>query len=142
MSHGPAHGGSRILFDICVQVQQVLELADGNPGYLFLIQSGNREIQNRTDRINGGNPVTVNGPDLAMALAVSNPAGCCSGVGIVNDNTLTCYTPAHAAGAVTVSVYTPYGDGHGNKPTTPEPDQNSVTPNAGVPKMADLPNTN
>ena len=60
-------------------------------------------------------------PDLAMVLAQNpeNPGNeaCCSGVGIVNDNTLTCYNsgPARQELVIIPQSDIRYGDGHGQQ---------------------------
>lgn len=55
----------------------------------------------------GSTPVTINGTGFLTGAAVSFGGSNCNGVTVVDQNTITCSTSAHAAGAVTVIVTNP-----------------------------------
>jgi hypothetical protein len=52
----------------------------------------------------GGTPVTITGVDFLAGAMASIDGITCAGIDVVNSTTITCITPAHAAGAVSVSV--------------------------------------
>ena len=62
-----------------------------------------------TGSTSGGTAVTVTGHDFTGATAVTLGGNACTSLVVVNDTTITCVTPAHAAGAVGVTVTTPVG---------------------------------
>jgi IPT/TIG domain len=57
----------------------------------------------------GGTSVTITGTDLTGATAVNFGADAATGVVVVDATTITCNSPAHAAGTVDVTVTTPGG---------------------------------
>ena len=57
----------------------------------------------------GGTSVTITGTNLTGATAVSFGGTAATGVSVVNATTVTCTSPAHAAGLVDVTVTTPGG---------------------------------
>jgi hypothetical protein len=57
--------------------------------------------------ITGGTAVTVTGSAFVSGATVTFGGAACAGVVFVNATTLTCTTPAHAAGAVDVTVTNP-----------------------------------
>ena len=59
----------------------------------------------------GGTAVTLTGSGLADATGVTFDGDPATDVTAVDDQTVTCKTPAHATGAVYVVVSTPDGDG-------------------------------
>ncbi len=59
--------------------------------------------------IAGGTAVTITGTNLTGATAVSFGGTAATGVSVVNATTVTCTSPAHAAGTVDVTVTTPGG---------------------------------
>jgi hypothetical protein len=62
----------------------------------------------------GGTPVTLTGTNFTNATAVTFGGVPATGVTVVDANTITCTTPAHAAGLVAVEVTVPQGSGSGN----------------------------
>lgn len=58
----------------------------------------------------GGTPVTINGTGLLGTKGVTFGGAAATNVKVVSDTKVTCTTPAHAAGAVTVVVQDASGD--------------------------------
>ncbi|MGE3610425.1 MAG: IPT/TIG domain-containing protein [Bacteriovoracaceae bacterium] len=52
----------------------------------------------------GGTSITITGTGFLTGASVSIGGSACSGITVVNATTITCTTPAHAAGVVSVSV--------------------------------------
>ncbi len=84
----------------------------------------------------GGTPITISGTNFTASATVSLGSSAATGVVIVNSTTITATTPAHAAGAVNVTVTN--SDGQGASLTngftyisTPAPTVSSVSPNTG-----------
>jgi hypothetical protein len=63
--------------------------------------------------IAGGTPVTITGTGFTGATGVTFDGTSASGIIVVNDNTITATTPAHAAGAINVVITTPGGTATG-----------------------------
>jgi hypothetical protein len=63
----------------------------------------------------GGTAVTITGSGFKLVARVqfSGAAADATGVVVVNDTTITCYTPTRSAGASSITVITPYGVGVG-----------------------------
>ncbi len=61
----------------------------------------------------GGQLVTITGTDFTGATSVTFGGAAATAVTIVNANTITVLTPAHAAGVVNIVVVTPSGSGTG-----------------------------
>ena len=61
--------------------------------------------------VSGGTAVTITGTDFTTVGSTSVTFGgtSASGVAVVNSTTITCTSPAHAQGAVTVSVSNDFG---------------------------------
>lgn len=57
----------------------------------------------------GGTAVTVTGTNLSDVVAVTFDGAAGTALTVVSDTSVTVVTPAHSAGAVTVSVVTPGG---------------------------------
>jgi PKD repeat protein len=66
----------------------------------------------------GGTFVTITGANLTTTTGVTFDGIAATGITVVNDNTITTTTPAHAAGAVTVIVTTPGGTATGTNAYT------------------------
>ena len=84
--------------------------------------------------ITGGTTVTLTGMNLTGALGVSFDGVPATSVNVVNANTVTAITPAHAVGAVDVAVKTPAGMvrlAGSFQYIVPAPTISSVTPNSG-----------
>jgi PKD repeat protein len=83
----------------------------------------------------GGTFVTITGTNLTGATGVTFGGTAATGVLVVDANTITATTPAHAAGAVNVVVTTPGGTATGTGVytyvTPPPPTFGSITPNSG-----------
>ncbi len=62
----------------------------------------------------GGTSVTITGTDFTGATGVTLGGTAATSVSVVNATTITCTTPAHAAGAVSVLVTTPGGSNTAN----------------------------
>lgn len=62
-----------------------------------------------TGGIAGGTAVTLTGVKLSNASAVKFGTASATSVVVVDDNTVTCVSPAHSAGTVDVTVVTPFG---------------------------------
>lgn len=62
----------------------------------------------------GLTPVTLTGTDFTGATDVTFGGAAATNVVVVNATTITCVTPPHAAGAVSVIVTTPYGSNAAN----------------------------
>jgi hypothetical protein len=87
-----------------------------------------------TGLVGGGTAVTITGSGFTGSTGVLFGASSATSVIVVNDTTITCDTPAHAAGAVTVTVQNPTGDGtlaSGYTYTTGAATVTSVLPNTG-----------
>lgn len=82
----------------------------------------------------GGTTVTLTGTNFTGATGVTFGGSSATSVTVVNDTTITCVTPSHAAGAVDVVVTTPSGSGTLTSGYTynPAPTVSSVSPNAGA----------
>jgi hypothetical protein len=55
----------------------------------------------------GGTALTITGADFVATPTITVGGAACTGVGFTNSTTITCTTPAHAAGAVNVIVTNP-----------------------------------
>ncbi|MBX7210334.1 MAG: cadherin-like beta sandwich domain-containing protein [Verrucomicrobiaceae bacterium] len=82
----------------------------------------------------GGTSVTITGTDFTGATAVTIGGAAATSVNVVNATTITCTTPAHAAGTASVLVTTPGGTNAANTlftyalpPTITSPTSTSVT---------------
>jgi hypothetical protein len=62
-------------------------------------------ITPNTGSIDGGTPVTISGLSLSTALSVNFDGIDATDFLVVDDQTITCTTPAHAEGEVTVTVH-------------------------------------
>ena len=85
--------------------------------------------------IAGGTNVTITGIGFTGATAVTFGGFAATGVSVVNDTSITATTPAHAAGAVNVSVTTPAGTGTGGGLYTygaSPPTVTSISPTSGT----------
>ena len=60
-----------------------------------------------TGAVAGGTAVTITGTGFVSGATVTFGGTAATGVTVVNGTTITCTTPAHAAGAVTVVVTNP-----------------------------------
>jgi hypothetical protein len=83
----------------------------------------------------GGTSVTITGANFTGATAVSIGGIPATGVAVVNATTVTATTPAHAAGAVDVSITTPGGTGTGTGVYTyaSAPTVTAIDPSLGSP---------
>ncbi|WP_295436607.1 IPT/TIG domain-containing protein [uncultured Thiodictyon sp.] len=90
-------------------------------------------INPTTGRLTGGQAVIVTGTDLTGATGVTIGGAACALVGVPSATSLTCTTPAHAAGAASVLVTTPYGTNGANALFTyvAAPTVTGIAPNAG-----------
>jgi hypothetical protein len=82
----------------------------------------------------GGTAVTVTGTAFASPATVTFGGALATSVSVVDASTITCQTPAHAAGLVAVEVITGYGSGSqadAYEYVAP-PTVTSVTPDAGT----------
>ncbi|MFE3887214.1 IPT/TIG domain-containing protein [Streptomyces lydicus] len=82
----------------------------------------------------GGDPITISGSGFTGATAVTLNSTPVAGFIVVDDNTITATTPAHAAGTVQASVTVPLGTGTGGSFTfvPPPPTITSISPNSGT----------
>ena len=64
-------------------------------------------ISPNTGLTTGGTPITITGTNFAASATVSLSGSAATGVTVVNGTTITATTPAHAAGAVSVTVTNP-----------------------------------
>ena len=64
--------------------------------------------------INGATPVTISGSLFTGVSSVTFGGAAATSVNVVNANTITCITPAHALGLVAVNVNGTYGTGSAN----------------------------
>lgn len=60
----------------------------------------------------GGTSVTITGTNFTGATSVKFGGTAATSVVVVNSTSITCVTPAHAAGAVAVEIVTPNGTGY------------------------------
>lgn len=84
--------------------------------------------------IAGGTSVTITGTGFTGSTGVTFGGNSATSVVVVNSTTITCDTPAHAAGAVNVVVQNPTGDGtlvNGFTYIDPSATVTSVSPNFG-----------
>jgi IPT/TIG domain-containing protein len=58
----------------------------------------------------GGTPVVIKGDDFSGTAGVTIGGGAATNFKVVDNNTITCTTPAHAAGAVAVVIQDDAGD--------------------------------
>ena len=85
----------------------------------------------------GGTGVTINGTNFAAGATVTLGGNAATGVSVVNSTTITATTPAHAAGAVSVTVTNPNGQsgtlasGFTYTASAPAPTVSSVAPASG-----------
>ncbi|PYP89132.1 MAG: hypothetical protein DMF61_03970 [Blastocatellia bacterium AA13] len=86
----------------------------------------------------GGTAVTISGSNFVAGASVTFGGTAATGVTVVNGTTITATTPAHAAGAVTVTVTNSDGQSGSltnaftySTPTNPAPSVTSVSPNSG-----------
>ncbi|MFD6225403.1 IPT/TIG domain-containing protein [Streptomyces sp. NPDC060232] len=82
----------------------------------------------------GGEPITISGSGFTGATAVTLNSTPVAGFVVVDDNTITAITPAHAAGTVQASVTVPLGTGTGGSFTfvVPAPVITSISPASGT----------
>ncbi|GES34583.1 IPT/TIG domain-containing protein [Streptomyces angustmyceticus] len=82
----------------------------------------------------GGDPITISGSGFTGATAVTLNSTPVAGFIVVDDNTITATTPAHAAGTVQASVTVPLGTGTGGSFTfvPPAPTITSISPSSGT----------
>jgi hypothetical protein len=87
-----------------------------------------------TDNIDGGAAVVVTGSDFLNASAVTIGGVAATNIVVVSATTINCTVPAHARGAVAVSVTTPSGRGpdlaNGFTYTQPAPVMQSLSPSS------------
>jgi hypothetical protein len=86
----------------------------------------------------GGTNVTINGSNFVDGATVSFGGTSASNVNVASSTSITSTTPAHAAGAVSVTVTNPdgqsatLGNGFTYTISTPPPTITSITPNSGT----------
>ncbi|MGW7575736.1 IPT/TIG domain-containing protein [Streptomyces sp. NPDC054765] len=82
----------------------------------------------------GGDPITISGSGFTGATAVTLNSTPVASFVVVDDNTITATTPAHAAGTVQASVTVPLGTGTGGSFTfvVPAPTITSINPVSGT----------
>ena len=83
----------------------------------------------------GGTGVTIAGANFTGATGVTFGGDAATSVSVVSDISITCVTPAHAAGAVDVVVTTSAGSGtltNGFTYINPAPTVTSITPTSGL----------
>ena len=83
----------------------------------------------------GGTAVTIAGANFTGATGVTFGGDAATSVSVVSDISITCVTPAHAAGAVDVVVTTSAGSGtltNGFTYINPAPTVTSITPTSGL----------
>ena len=78
-------------------------------GFTYVAAPHVTSISPTVGPVAGGTTVTIHGTALAHATAVSFGGTPAAGFTVVDDNTVTAQTPAHAAGSVLVLVVTPGG---------------------------------
>ncbi len=85
---------------------------------------------------NGGTPVTITGTGFLAGATVSLGGTAATGVVVVNSTSITANTPAHAGGAVSVSVTNTDAQtgtlNNGYTYINPAPTVTSITPNSGT----------
>ncbi len=82
----------------------------------------------------GGTAVTITGTGFTGATGATFDGVAATDFTVVNDTTITCTTPAHAAGSVNVAVTGPGGSGtvtNGFTYENPTPNPTTVNPNTG-----------
>ncbi|MBL7664725.1 MAG: IPT/TIG domain-containing protein [Bacteriovoracaceae bacterium] len=83
----------------------------------------------------GGTSVTITGTNFAAGASVDVGGSACTGIVVVNATTITCITPAHAAGAVNIMVTnadTQNGTGVGLYTYAAPPSVSSILPVSGT----------
>ncbi|WP_423064228.1 IPT/TIG domain-containing protein [Candidiatus Paracoxiella cheracis] len=83
----------------------------------------------------GGTAVTITGTGFTGATGATFDGVAATDFTVVNDTTITCTTPAHAAGSVNVAVTGPGGSGTVTNVFTyenPTPNPTTVNPNTGT----------
>lgn len=95
----------------------------------------------------GGTSVTITGTDFTAGATVTFGASAATSVVVVNSTTITCVTPAHASGAVTVTVIQGTLSGslangftYGSVPALPAPSISLASPSAGSTLGGDIVN--
>jgi hypothetical protein len=81
------------------------------PNAFTYIQVSVSNVTANVGGIGGGTAVTIAGTGFASGATVSFGGAAATSVVVVDPNTITCITPAHASGAVTVQVTDTYGAG-------------------------------
>src|SRR5262249_57978277 len=95
--------------------------------------AGGRRASGRTA---GGTLVTINGTGFVAGATVNIGGSAATGVSVINGGTITATTPAHAAGAVNVTVTNADTQSgtltNGFTYVAPAPTVNGVTPASGT----------
>jgi hypothetical protein len=85
-----------------------------------------------TGPLSGGTPVTISGSGFTGATAVTFGGTAATALAVVSDTIITCTTPPHAAGNVSVAVTSPGGTGSASAFNyLAIPVVTSVSPNSG-----------
>jgi hypothetical protein len=72
--------------------------------YTYQVAPSVTSVAANVGALGGGTAVTITGSDFLTGASVSFGGSACTAITVVNATTITCTTPAHAAGAVTVTV--------------------------------------
>ncbi|HUU01655.1 MAG TPA: IPT/TIG domain-containing protein [Myxococcota bacterium] len=104
----PAHAAGAVGVRVTNPGGDFAELADG-----FVYQAGDQPeilfLQPRKGGVGGGTPVTITGRRFASGLTVDFGGAAATNIVLASDSRLSCVTPAHTAGKVSVSVTNPGG---------------------------------
>ncbi len=124
----PAHAAGTV--DVVVTTSLGTASLTGSDGYTYE-EATLTSIDPSTGSTAGGTPVTLTGTDLTGTTAVSFDTTAVT-VSNVTATGFTAVTPAHAAGAVTVTATTPLGTATLPTPYTYTDDNISISPTSGT----------
>ena len=79
-------------------------------GYTFLPVPTLTSVSPSTGPASGGTSVTLTGTNFQAGASVQFGSASCSGVNVASATSITCTTPPHASGTVTVTVTNPDGE--------------------------------
>lgn len=116
-NYGAGGGGSYSVIASQVPIRyEASRVGLGAPGIIRIVYSPVpaptiSSVSSNTGTIVGGTSVTITGLNFTNASQVTFGGVAATNIVVVNDSTITCKTPAHTVGFVTVAITTPPGTG-------------------------------
>ena len=128
----PAHAAG----SVAIELDSAFLTVSYPAAFTYLVAPTLTSVAPATGPATGGTNVTLTGTSFIGASSVTFGGSAAMNVTVVNNTTITCTTPAHAAGTVSVIVTTPVGSNVSNSLFTysvpPAPTVNGVTPSTGL----------